>query len=878
MDKPSFRALNIMVVGMAVGIFGLIPSPPALAQLLLPPDESDKTVELVLAESEQQAQVVGRAMRTGFLIDQLLIPGTSYIGRMQWKELNSHLQTVLHDTPAGEPTLLSSGKGKFMVARVLEPPGPALLGSVRYAQESQEIWAVLSSGPTDSRLLSMEVDVHTDDLAAICKSKQQLIEGMLQRTRAMIAAMPSSVPPRQQISAYADLVSLLSFKGEMAEAIQEIGKLMARLPADITSEKRSLQDVMHQVLGMLELRRGEVENCMHHHNAEMCLFPLSDAARHRAGDGAQRAFKHFSQYLENHPDDLEGRWLLNIAAMTIGIYPEGIPEAFRIGPESFASPVDLGRFRNVADEAGLVFSDNAGGSVADDFDGDGFLDLVVSSRDPCEPLRFFHNRGDGGFEDLTEAAGLSDQLGGLNVTHADFDNDGRRDLLVLRGGWETAIRNSLLRNRQAADGSVIFEDVTENSGLGGPGHRTQTAAWADYDGDGVLDVFLGNEMSFSQLLRGRGDGTFEDSTEKAGVLLRSLTKGAVWGDVNGDTWPDLYVSNFGERNLLFVNRGDGTFEEVGRERGVSEPTYSFTTWFWDYDNDGWQDLLVVTLLQTVDEVAREYLGLPQRDETLRVFRNRGDGSFEDTTSSLGLARNIPTMGANFGDLNNDGYLDFYLGTGAPSYGMLVPNRMFLNQGGKSFVDVTTSTGTGHLQKGHGVAFADLDNDGDQDVFANQGGAFPGDKYPNVLFENPGQGNDWIAIELIGTRSHRDALGARLRVVLDEGGQETQRVRWVTPGGSFGSSPLMQQIGLGADAKILRIEIDWPALASAEQGAATQPVDPSAQGRLGRQQVLRDVPVNQFIRVTEGTEGFELIPRQPLELGAGHDGRASAHHH
>lgn len=820
----------------------------------------ERTVELVLAGSEHQAQVVERAMGTGFLIEQLLIPETSYLGKVPWAGLSPNLQEVLRGSPPGEVTILSSGDGEYLVARVLKPPVPALLGAVRYAQESDQIWAVLSEGPTDSRLLSMEVDVDTEDLAAVCRSKKQLIDEMLQRTRSMIDALPSGpAPPEKLVALYAELVSLLSFRGDMAEAIREVENLMERLAVDASSGR--YRDTMHLVLGMLELRRGEVENCMQHHNAEMCLFPLSDAARHRAGDGAQRAFQHFTRYLERRPEDLEGRWLLNIAAMTTGSYPEGVPESLRIGPESFESAVDIGRFRNVAGEAGLVYDDNAGGSVVDDFDRDGLLDLVVSSRDPCEPLRYFRNRGDGGFEERTEVAGLGGQLGGLNVVQADYDNDGRRDLLVLRGGWETSVRNSLLRNLEGPDGSAVFEDVTERAGLGGPAHRTQTAAWSDFDFDGVLDVFLGHEMSFSQLLRGRGDGTFEDVSEASGVLLRSLTKGATWGDVDDDGRPDLYVSNFGERNLLFMNRGDGTFEEVGRKAGVDEPTYSFTTWFWDYDNDGRQDLLVVTLLQTVDEVAREYLGLPQRDETLRIYRNRGDGTFEDTTKALGVDRNIPTMGANFGDLDNDGYLDFYLGTGAPSYGMLIPNRLFLNQEGKHFVDVTTSTGTGHLQKGHGVAFADLDNDGDEDIFANQGGAFPGDKYPNVVFENPGHGNDWIAIELVGTHSHRDALGARLRVVLEEDGRETQRVRWVTSGGSFGASPLMQHIGLGRGAKLLRVEIDWPVTIS-------KPGETATEAPARRHQVLRDVPRNSFLRVTEGREGFELVPRDAFELGAG----------
>ncbi len=811
-----------------------------------------RTVELVLSDSEHQAAVVGRAMAADFLVEQLLIPGTRYIGRRPWSELPPSLQNALEDARPGEPHVLTGSKGKYMVARVVPQRPPALLGEINYAQDPEQVWTVLSVGPTDLRLLSLEVDVDTEDLAGICSSKKRLIETQLRDARSKLEALPPTAPLPELIQAYAGLTSVLSLKGELAEAIQAMEALRGQLPPSADGQPSKHRDILDHFQGILELRRGEVENCLHDHNREMCLFPLSEEARHKLGDGARRAVEHFTRYLGRNPTDLEVRWLLNVAAMTVGTYPEGVPESFRIGPESFASSIDVGRFWDVAGPAGVAYSDNAGGSVADDFDRDGLLDLVVSSRDPCEPLRFYRNRGDGTFADATAAAGLADQLGGLNVSQVDYDNDGRLDLFVMRGGWETAIRNSLLRNRPAPDGGVVFEDVTARAGLGGLAHRTHTATWADYDGDGWLDLFVGNELSFSQLFRSRGDGTFEDTTLRAGLRFRSLTKGASWGDVDNDGRPDLYVSNFGDRNLLFVNRGGGRFDEVALDRGVGEPTYSFTTWFFDYDNDGWQDLLVVTLLQSVDEVAREYLGLPPQGETLRIYRNRGDGSFEDATAALGMARMIPTMGANFGDLDNDGFLDMYLGTGAPSYGMLVPNRMFLNLAGRKFVDVTTATGTGHLQKGHGVAFADLDNDGDEDIFSNMGGAFPGDKYPSALFENPGHGNDWIAIELVGERSNRAAVGARIRVVLDEDGEETERVRWVTSGGSFGASPLLQHIGLGRDARIARIEVDWPA---GPEGDRPEP------------QVLREVPTNSFVVVVEGTPGFEVQSRPRFRLGS-----------
>jgi len=829
----------------AIFLVGILPR--VLPGWTQPVSGAERMVELVLAESESQARVVSRAMRTGFLVDQLLIPETSFVGRLAWSDLVPSVQNALRDAQPGEPRLIAAAAGKQLVARVLPTGPPALLGELEFAEARDEIWGVLSVGPTDPRLLSLEVDVDTEDLAGICQSKQRLIDKQLRDARARVAAIRPGAPVQEVVQAHAGLISVLSLKGEMAEAIRQVEALASKLPAESPGRQKGYQDIRHQVLGILELRRGEVENCLYDHNREMCLFPLSEAARHRVGDGARRAVEHFSRYLERHPSDLEVRWLLNVASMTVGAHPDGVPEQLRIDPESFASPVDPGRFWDVAGPAGVAYSDNAGGSVIDDFDGDGLLDIVISSRDPCEPLRLFLNRGDGTFKDVTEAAGLSAQLGGLNVTQVDYDNDGRKDLFVMRGGWETAIRNSLLRNRRSSGDGLVFEDVTARAGLGGPAHRTHSATWADYDGDGWLDLFVGHELSFSQLFRSRGDGTFEDATVRAGLRFRSFTKGATWGDVDGDGRPDLYVSNFGDRNLLFVNRGEGRFDEVALERGVSEPTYSFATWFWDYDNDGRQDLFVVTFLQSVDEVAREYLGLPPRGETLRIYHNRGDGSFEDATAALGMGRMIPTMGANFGDLNNDGYLDFYLGTGAPSYGMLVPNRMFLNQAGRRFVDVTTATGTGHLQKGHGISFADLDNDGDEDVFANMGGAFPGDKYPSALFENPGHGNDWIAVELVGKRSNRSAVGARIRVVLDDDGREAQRVRWVTSGGSFGASPLMQHIGLGRDARILRLEIDWPA-------------GPPRQ-------VLDHVPANSFIVVTEGARGFELVPRPRFKLGS-----------
>jgi hypothetical protein len=200
------------------------------------------------------------------------------------------------------------------------------------------------------------------------------------------------------------------------------------------------------------------------------------------------------------------------------------------------------------------------------------------------------------------------------------------------------------------------------------------------------------------------------------------------------------------------------------------------------------------------------------------------------------------MGANFGDLDNDGFLDFYLGTGAPSYAALVPNVMFRNHDGKAFVDVTSSTGTGHLQKGHGVAFADVDNDGDQDIFLNVGGYVPGDSYNKVLFANPGQGNNWISVKLVGARTNRAAIGAKIRITLAGGGL---RYREVTSGGSFGASPLAQSIGLGKADRIEKLEVWWPGS--------------------GAWQTFRDVAANQAIVIREGESAFTKRERRTFSM-------------
>ena len=654
--------------------------------------------------------------------------------------------------------------------------------------------------------------------------------------------------------------------GQLEQAIERIESAL-----NVAENDASLKHLLPRLWrtgAIVYLRAAEQQNCVERHGAESCLFPIRGGGVHMRRHSAELARRLLLRYMNTDPPDREGMvWLLNVVCMILGEYPDAVPPNYRLKSSRVESESRVPRFVDVGPAVGVSRLSLAGGVAVLDFDHDGRLDILSSTSDPLGPLALFHNLGDGTFRDVAARAGLRGQLGGLHCQAVDYNNDGHQDLYILRGGWlrtEGRIRNSLLRN----NGDGTFTDVTREAGLADPPYPSQAAVWADFDNDGWLDLFVANEsmvelvawppLNFPcQLFRNNGDGTFTDIAARAGVRNYGWAKGVAAGDYDNDGDIDLYVSNHSlwddsyGANRLYRNNGDGTFTDVAAAMGVRGPARSFATWFFDYDNDGWLDLFVCPYGAPVEgdvlaATARDYQGLPHQGVAPCLYRNEQGRRFVDVTRSVGLDHPWLAMGAGYGDIDNDGWLDIYLGTGEPRYEAIVPNVLLRSDRGRRFLDVTTAAGVGHLQKGHGIALADFDNDGDQDIYADLGGFYPGDRFMNALFLNRDRRPQrFLKLQLVGTTINRQAVGARVAVKVDtpEGRRTIHRVAGLTS--SFGSHPPRLEIGLGMARRIVEVSIEW----SVE----------------GLRQVLNDVPLNSLLRVTQSVPEFELLSLDPIDF-------------
>ena len=719
-------------------------------------------------------------------------------------------------------------------------------GSVQTPEQAAKMAAALLNEPESTRRMAallQQITREADPMRNPFRCTEQVA--------LLRAAIVRATDPEQVLALKTQLVQQLLNTGQADVALRENEEIIRQWRQYAPQDNKFLPQFL-TTSALCYLRMGEQENCLINHNADSCLFPIQGGGVHQLQRGSRGAVTVLLDLLAKYPGDLRARWLLNIAYMTLGEYPAKVPPQWLIDPKLFASDYDIKRFPDVAAQVGLDIEGLAGGVIVEDFDNDGFLDIMKSGWGLNNQLRLFHNNGDGTFTERTEQAWLIGEVGGLNIIQCDYNNDGWIDVLVLRGAWlrtEGHYPASLLRN----NGDGTFTDVTEAAGLL-RSHPTNSAVWFDYNNDGWIDLFIVNESSGRdtrpcELFRNNGDGTFTECAAECGVDFVGFFKGVASADYNNDGRPDLFLSRLDGPKILLRNDGPAGpdhsprarwhFTDVADDAGVIDPPSSFPCWFWDYDNDGLSDIMVTGYsIQDSGDIAGDYLGVPHSGQRARLYHNNGDGTFADVSKAAGVNKLLHTMGCNFGDLDNDGWLDFYVGTGNPDFATLIPNRMFRNDGGKRFQDVTASGGFGNLQKGHAIAFADLNNDGEQDVFSVVGGAAEADTAHSQIFANPGHGNNWLKLKLEGVKTNRAAIGARIKVVVETETGERAIFRTVGSGASFGANPLRQEIGLGRASTIKRVEIFWPVT--------------------GLTQVVTGLGINQLYKIREGETGPTLL--------------------
>ncbi|MFT4660927.1 MAG: hypothetical protein ACI8XB_001198 [Patiriisocius sp.] len=661
--------------------------------------------------------------------------------------------------------------------------------------------------------------------------RAQMIKGSLDR-----------VPKQQKMSIWFKYLNETLNAGDNGQVIAELENFFNAQEKPYSEQLGKNNQILFELLALAHLRKGEIENCQNKHTPFSCIVPIQDQAIHELKSGSTKAIELYEMLLAKMPKE-KYLWLLNVAYMTLGEYPDKVPEAYRLTyPNAKLEIANFPRFEEISMNVGVGENGLSGGTSIDDFNNDGHLDIFATSYGMKDQVKMFFSDGNGGYVDMTDKAGLTGIVSGLNCIHADYNNDGNRDILILRGAWlgkGGAHPNSLLKN----NGDGTFEDVTKSSGLLSH-HPTQTASWGDFNKDGQLDLFIGNESkkgnpNSCELYKNNGDGTFTEVADQHGLGgIKKFVKGTSFGDINNDGWPDLFISVMGGKNFLYKNE-NGNFTDIGSTANVRAPINSFPCWFWDVNQDGYQDIFVSgyemnNLNNLSDDFVKELLGKEVTSAKPRLYINNGDETFSQVTKEFGVSKTMYSMGANYGDLDNDGYFDFYVGTGSPDYSSIVPNRLFLNKGGKGFDEVTSAGGFGHIQKGHGIAFADLDRDGDQDVYAVMGGAFEGDQFTNALFENPITKNNWITVELEGVTTNRDGIGSLIILELDNG---KKMYHSVSTGGSFGASSIQQEIGLGKAKNIKKLIVKW---------------------QNGVEQVFENVSINQKVKLKEAQTEIEKV--------------------
>ncbi len=510
------------------------------------------------------------------------------------------------------------------------------------------------------------------------------------------------------------------------------------------------------------------------------------------------------------------------------------------------------RLTNVSAAAGIRFQHNSGayggkllpetlgsGCAFLDYDRDGWQDILLVNgmdwpghRKQRSTLKLFRNNRNGTFSDVTRAAGLDVELYGMGIAAGDYDNDGFPDIFISCVGQSRLFRNT---------GHGTFVDATKTSGLLGRQGLSTSALWFDYDRDGLLDLFVCNYVRWSPehdvfcsldgthksyctpeayrgdtcwLFHNRGNGTFEDVTAASGIFdSSSKSLGVAMFDYDQDGWPDLLVANDTQPNKLYKNLQNGKFKEVGVEAGLA------------FSSEGKARAGMGIDTGDFDNTGRPGVAITNFDnEMIGLYRSAGAGTYDDIAipSGLGAAsRSTLGFGCAFFDVNLDGWLDLAVANGhidetvrniRGNVGYAQAPQLFLNEGAGKFRDIANEVGGGFATPivGRGLAYGDFDRDGDLDLLITTNNG------PAYLFRNDlNAGNRFIRFRLVGTKSNRDAIGATVRIFADgAGGLEQSRV--VRGGSSYLSqSELPVTFGVGKSEKIERVTIEWPSGRSEE---------------------------------------------------------------
>lgn len=614
-------------------------------------------------------------------------------------------------------------------------------------------------------------------------------------------------------------------------------------------------------LAVTYMRLAETDNCLAHEMGQrseevglvtegnfssdvLCSLPLRK--EHDRPESSWLAIGALEKLLAmGGRDKALHEWLLNFAYMTVGGFPEKVPAEHRLwtpfverfygaSAQRTRERYAWLRFHELGEELGVALKNTGRGVAVEDFDGDGDLDMMTGGA--FEYLVYLQNEGENGFKDVTVESGLAGITQPFLVSAADYDNDGWIDIFLGRPF------DAYLLYRNLGNGS--FVDVTRASGLEGERQKDEiaaswSAAWGDIDNDGDLDLFVAQwgmalPLVDGLLARRRMDsrlfvndgGVFSDRTAEFGLaefLDDEFFVGASFGDFDNDGDADLFLSSpVRGASVLLENRG----RRFAVRRTARRAESGFYTAFVDVDHDGWLDIFQggFSDARTSTEMTVFGRGLETYSSGhSTILLQESPGVFKEHNEFFGGDMPMATMGASFGDVNNDGCWDFYLGTGNPESWFVLPNLFYV---GESLAgqctgrmeNVSMLEGLGTIQKGHGVVFFDFDGDGDQDVYSSLGGMWPGDAWPNQLFVNDGREmGGFVRLRLRGRKTNRFGLGARISVRgrREGGGSIVRRVQMDNKTG-FGSTPYIAHVGMSDAIAVENVEVFWPASACVQK--------------------------------------------------------------